>query len=102
MRDPVAERQKRNILTGAHVWVNLFVLGKYSARLVFQFFQRAVLMRGDMVRFITRDFVLRLILGGVPRAALELEVLGVRLSDFSWDPARFRIPRDVVSDFEVF
>src|SRR5690625_7340787 len=99
MWDPVAERQKRNILTGAHVWVNLFVLGEYSAQLVFQSFQRAVLMRRYMIRFITCDFVLRLILGGVPCATLDLEVLDLLASAFSLAHAGSNLRQHVVSNF---
>jgi hypothetical protein len=51
-------------------------------------------------RFITLDFVLRLILARVMGVALVIHVFGVHSHNSAGDPAGFRIPTYVISNFE--
>jgi hypothetical protein len=51
-------------------------------------------------RFITLDFVLRLILARVMGVAFVIHVFGVHSHNSAGDPAGFRIPTYVISNFE--
>jgi hypothetical protein len=57
-------------------------------------------MEGDVVRFIALDFVLRLNLTRVMGVAFVVHVFGVHSHNPAADPAGFRIPADVIANFE--
>ena len=58
-------------------------------------------MRRDVIGLVTPDLVLRVILAGVVRVALVVEIPGVDLDDGAADVASFRVPGDVIADFEL-
>src|SRR5687767_7250900 len=55
-----------------------------------------------MLGLVALDFVLRFIHAGVTRMALVLGLASVNLDDSAGYKPSFRIPADVVADFEVF
>jgi hypothetical protein len=57
-------------------------------------------MQGDVRSFITFDFVLWLIFAGMMNVAFVIHILGMHSHDFAPDPASFRIPTDMIADFE--
>ena len=59
-------------------------------------------MRGDMVCFITLDFILRLIGTGVMRVPLVVEVSCMHLDNPAADASGLGIPGDVVADLKGF
>jgi hypothetical protein len=59
-------------------------------------------MRGDMVRFIALDFILRLIGTGVMRVPLIFEVSCMHLDNPAADASGLGIPGDVVADSKRF
>src|SRR6185437_15751379 len=62
--------------------------------------QRRALVGRNVVGLVAPDLVLRVILAGVVRVALVVEVPGVDLDDGAADVAGFRVPGDVIADFE--
>jgi hypothetical protein len=58
-------------------------------------------MHGDMVRFVAFDFILRIVWAGVMRMPLVVNRLGVDFDNPAADTPGFRIPRNVIADFEL-
>jgi hypothetical protein len=58
-------------------------------------------MRRDVVRLVTLDFVLRIVLARVVGMSFVVEIPCVYLDDCSADMPGFRIPRHVITDFEM-
>src|SRR5689334_15416427 len=63
--------------------------------------ERGAFVQGDVLGFIALDLVLRFILAGVVRVAFIIHVFGVHPHNAASDPPRFRIPRDMIADFEA-
>jgi hypothetical protein len=59
-------------------------------------------MHGNVVRLIAFDFVLRLVLGGMMRVALVIDILRMDLDDPAADVSRLGIPGHAIADFEAF
>jgi len=57
-------------------------------------------VRRDVIGLVAPDLVLRVIRAGVVRVSLVVEIPGVHLDDGAADVAGFRVPGDVVADFE--
>jgi len=62
--------------------------------------QRRTLVRRDVIGLVAPDLVLRISLGGVVRVSLVVEIAGVHADDRAADTAGFRVPGDVIADFE--
>lgn len=59
-------------------------------------------MQGDVRSFIAFDFVLWLIFAGMMNVAFVIHIFGMHSHDFAPDPASFRIPTDMIADFELW
>ena len=59
-------------------------------------------MHGDMVSFITFDFILRFIWIGVMHVTFVIQILGMNLDNPPTDMSGLGIPGDVIADFETF
>jgi hypothetical protein len=57
-------------------------------------------MQGDVVCFVARDLVLRIICAGMVRIALVIHILGMHFHYRAADPAGFRVPAHVIANFE--
>ena len=57
-------------------------------------------MHRDVIGFVTRDLILRIIPGGVMRIAFVIDVLRVHLYDPAGDLTGFGIPGNVIANFE--
>jgi hypothetical protein len=58
-------------------------------------------MHGDMVGFIAFDFIVRLIRAGMMRVSFVICVLCMDFDNPAADVSGFRIPGDVIADFEM-
>ena len=65
-----------------------------------EFFERRPFVHGQVIGLIALDQVLRLVLRGVDDIAFELDFGRDFLLDGSSDSACFRVPRNVVANFE--
>ena len=57
-------------------------------------------MHSDVIGLVTLDFELWVVRAAVPRMPLVFSVAGMDLDDVATDMAGFRIPADVIADFE--
>jgi hypothetical protein len=64
-------------------------------------FQDFAFMHRHVVGFFALDFILRLILAGVMGITLINHIRGVNLDDLATDVPGFRIPGDMIADFEA-
>jgi hypothetical protein len=64
------------------------------------FCQCATFMRRDVIRLVTLDFVLRIVLARVVGMSFVVEVPCVYLADRSADMSDFRTPSHLITDFE--
>lgn len=64
--------------------------------------QRGSFMSCHVIRFITFDFVLRIILGSMMGMALIIKIAGMDPDDHPGDPAGLGIPTHVISLFKSF
>ena len=64
--------------------------------------ERRALVHRDMIRLVTLDLVLRLLLACVDCVSFELDLGGNHFGDGAPDTTGLRIPADVVAMLEVF
>lgn len=57
-------------------------------------------MHCDMVRLVALDLILRIILAGVVRVPLVVEVFRMHLDDLAADVPGLRVPGDVIAGFK--